>query len=59
MAASTWRNRRGRQPVVARFRELLDRQPTANELALLPFAGLTLGAQARVRRAVARLISRG
>jgi hypothetical protein len=52
---------REHQPTAARIRQVVDREPTPNELALFQSAhhALTLGAPARVRRAAARLISRG
>jgi len=59
--STTWSNRREPQPTVKRFRQVFDRYPTAHELGLFQSShhALVLGAPARARPTLARLISRG
>lgn len=57
---STFPLRPGRRPTAARFRLLFDREPTGEELAMFRSAhqALALGVPARVRRGVARAVTR-
>jgi hypothetical protein len=61
MVDTAWRDERERQPTVDRFRQLFDREPTPIELARFQSAhhALALGAPARIRRAAAKLTTRG